>query len=260
LQRRRYFRDQEIISLKSEVILRTYASRTNQLPRLAMVALLSVVLIFHGPITTARADIFGDFAGLVTDPLKLGRLSDRLQQTVMDALAQVQQLLGRANDIAEQRLNQVKDIVEFAIQGGEAVEAKAFADLQKLESQIMADLNRVIFRARCAAVVTLNGSLQNAIAQALETLAASQPSLTIIGLPIGRLHLKNVTIPEPDKAYFQAYHGRLKTLDSLVNDNTNAYEMLSTYAFPYPAKAGCATVAGSRRTRLAPPGKMPVFS
>jgi hypothetical protein len=29
---------------------------------------------------------------------------------------------------------------------------------------------------------------------------------------------------------------------------------------PYPASAGCATAAGSRRTRLAPPGKMPVFS
>jgi len=29
---------------------------------------------------------------------------------------------------------------------------------------------------------------------------------------------------------------------------------------PYPARAGCATAAGSRRTRWAPPGRVPVFS
>jgi hypothetical protein len=29
---------------------------------------------------------------------------------------------------------------------------------------------------------------------------------------------------------------------------------------PYPASAGCATAAGSRRTRLAPPGRVPVLS
>jgi hypothetical protein len=30
--------------------------------------------------------------------------------------------------------------------------------------------------------------------------------------------------------------------------------------YPYPAKAGGTTAAGSRRTRLAPPGGVPVFS
>ena len=29
---------------------------------------------------------------------------------------------------------------------------------------------------------------------------------------------------------------------------------------PYQASAGCATAAGSRRTRLAPPGRVPVLS
>lgn len=66
---------------------------------------LSLALIPYGP---ARANIFDDFEGMVTDPLKLGHLSDRLQQTVLDALAQLQQLLGRANDIAKQRLDQIQ--------------------------------------------------------------------------------------------------------------------------------------------------------
>ena len=30
--------------------------------------------------------------------------------------------------------------------------------------------------------------------------------------------------------------------------------------YPYQARAGCATSAGSRRTRLAPPGMLPVLS
>ena len=69
---------------------------------------------------------------MATDPLKLAHLSDRLQQTIMDALAQLQPLLGQANAIAEQRLNQIQAIVTFAIQGGAAVEAKAYSDMLSL--------------------------------------------------------------------------------------------------------------------------------
>jgi hypothetical protein len=198
--------------------------------RLVITTLLYIGLIFQSYIPPAHANIFDDFEGIATDPLKLGHLSDRIQQTLMDALAQLQPLLDQANEIAEQRLDQLKGIVEFAIQGGEAVEAKAFADLQNFESQLMVDVNRVIFRARCAAVVTLDGTIQNALAQALENIAKSQPSLTIIGITIAKLHLKKVTIPNPDTAYFQAKQETLQTLEQRVTDKTNAYDILSTYA------------------------------
>ena len=35
---------------------------------------------------------------------------------------------------------------------------------------------------------------------------------------------------------------------------------IALIASPYQASAGCATAAGSRRTRLAPPGRVPVLS
>ena len=35
--------------------------------------------------------------------------------------------------------------------------------------------------------------------------------------------------------------------------------VVSTH-YPYPVRAGCATAAGNRRTRLAPPARVPVFS
>jgi hypothetical protein len=51
-------------------------------------------------------------------------------------------------------------------------------------------------------------------------------------------------------------------LDLLEKDEvkTKRPSMWNIVFSPYPASAGCATAAGSRRTRLAPPGKMPVFS
>jgi hypothetical protein len=211
------------------ILLRT-ESCVARIARALITAFLCVSLVFGSTILPAHADIFDTFEGVATDPLKLAHLSDRLQQTVQDALAQAQLLLSYANDVAEQRLTQIRGIVEFAIEGGETVEAKAFADLQKLELQLMADLNQFIFRARCAAVVVLNGTIQNAIAQALETLAKSQPSLRIIGIPIGRLHLRKVTIDNPNTAYFTAKREVLTALDHRVTDKTNAYEILSTYA------------------------------
>jgi hypothetical protein len=51
---------------------------------------------------------------------------------------------------------------------------------------------------------------------------------------------------------------RIYRVDSngLVTDHSG----IGFVSYPYPARAGCATVAGSRRTRLAPPGMVPVLS
>jgi hypothetical protein len=53
----------------------------------------------------------------------------------------------------------------------------------------------------------------------------------------------------------------MKSEIDLANSKVIALQAhLGSPPSPYPASAGCATAAGSRRTRLAPPGKMPVFS
>jgi len=50
---------------------------------------------------------------------------------------------------------------------------------------------------------------------------------------------------------------RLIVLCYLIHELRDILEMA---LYPYPVRAGSATVAGSRRTRLAPPGREPVFS
>jgi integrase len=47
----------------------------------------------------------------------------------------------------------------------------------------------------------------------------------------------------------------LKRIQTLMG-----HRSIQTTLSPYPARAGCATAVGRRRTRLAPPGRVPVFS
>ena len=77
----------------------------------------------------------------------------------------------------------------------------------------MTDVDQIIFRARCAAITTLNGTMQDAIAKALETIAQTQPTLTIGHFTVARLHLKQVDISAPDNIYFAAKREKLDTLD-----------------------------------------------
>jgi hypothetical protein len=55
---------------------------------------------------------------------------------------------------------------------------------------------------------------------------------------------------------------RIRDIDAGIKDAVAVFEQLpaNLAESPYPAGAGCATAAGSRRTRLAPPGRVPVFS
>jgi hypothetical protein len=190
---------------------------------------LAIILMLNS-LTPARANVFDDLWGMATDPLKLGHLSDNFRQTVLDALTQLGPLLGRADAIAQQRLLQIQEIVAFAIAGGAAVEAKANADMLALESKIMEDVDKEIFRVRCAAITTLNGTVQDAIVQALENLANSQPTLTILGIPIAQLHLKQVIIPSPDDAYFAAKAETLTELEKRVTESSSADDIFKTYA------------------------------
>src|SRR3954447_2006505 len=59
-------------------------------------------------VRAAQANILRDLAEIATDPLKFGQLSDRLQQTTKDALAQIDEMIGKSDDIARQRLDQVR--------------------------------------------------------------------------------------------------------------------------------------------------------
>jgi hypothetical protein len=145
----------------------------------------------------AKANFFSDLAGIATDPLKLGKLVDGVERS----LIQIEQLEKQGDAIAQQRLEQLKDIVAFAIQGGQTVVDQAAAKLANLEDQIDNDAKQLIYRAECAAVVALNDQFQHAIVEATQNIGKASPTITIFGIPIIKFRTSKVTIDNPDQAY-----------------------------------------------------------
>jgi len=139
-------------------------------------------------------------------------------------------LIGKTNEMANERIADLRSILDEALAGGGTFEAKTFDDLNKLEAKIMADVDKEIFIARCAAITTLNGTAQEAIAKALAHIGESEPTLTIFGIPIFRLRFHKVDIDHPDEAYFAAKSRVLTTLEKDITDTTNAYKIISAYA------------------------------
>lgn len=191
----------------------------------AMVAIQSAALP-----TIVKASVFSDFAGIFTDPLKLAHLSDKVRETALDVLAGVQPLLGRADEMAKERTTDLHRILEDTLAGGAAIEAKTIDDLNKLEAKIMADVDKEIFRTKCAAITILNGTAQEAIAKALAHIGDSNPTVVMGPIPLFRLRFHKVNIDDPDKEYFATKSQLLHTLDTDVNDTTNAYKIISAYA------------------------------
>jgi hypothetical protein len=102
-------------------------------------------------------------------------------------------------EIAKERIADLRSILEDALAGGGTLEGKTFDDLNKLEAKIMADVDKKIFIARCAAITTLNGTAQEAIAKALAHIGESDPTVTFIGIPLFHLRFRKVDIDHPDE-------------------------------------------------------------
>jgi hypothetical protein len=156
------------------------AKPLRELARLLFLIIVSCSLILSPYVPIARANVFNELGGVVTDPLKLGHLSDRLQQTVMEALAQLNSLAQVANNLVKQRLDQIKEIIDFALKGGTAVEAQAYQEMVDLESKIMLDVKQLILEAKCAVTTTANGTLQEALTEALKKVAEAQPTIYFV--------------------------------------------------------------------------------
>ena len=197
---------------------------TRALPRAFIIA-----VVLGLATSVARANFFDDLAGIATDPLKLNASSVRLSDSIQRALVQIDALEVHGDSIAQQRLDQVRSIVAFALQGGQAVENEAFNKMSSLENQINGDASRLIYQAKCATIVALNGQLQQAIVDATANLSKSDPSIHLFGIKLLDLEFKKVTIENPDQAYFATKQAVLTRLNSSQKDGSQAYEILSTY-------------------------------
>jgi hypothetical protein len=197
--------------------------------RLRYLTTVSIVLLLSALGSSAKADVFGDLARIATDPLKLDSSSERVKEATENIMSQIPGLLDQANSIGQQRLAQLQTILNTTVAGGISLEDHAFAQLTTLEKQVNSDAINFLYRAHCAALVTLQQDVQKAAVTAVQNLSKEKPTLTLFGVRIASLTADQVSISEPDQTYVQTRDLVISHLNSDITETSNAYEIVSAY-------------------------------
>lgn len=205
--------------------------------KLCLIGTLVLPGVFAPP--PARANVFGDAWGIVTDPLKLGKASDNLLQSVERIqlmLNQVGQLEATANVDLANRISQVQQLVDGVISAVDRnvanlrdIVAQAEVQMASLEQIVYLDAQSILDKVQCVAQNIATIQVQEAVANAVAALHDSDPSITFLGIKIINLKTRNVVITDPDQAYISVRDGYLKKLAAL-GAGDDAYTIVSTYA------------------------------
>jgi hypothetical protein len=167
-----------------------------------------------------------DLLSVVTDPVGLSRSSKELSDSLNRTMLQLQALEQNTNYDVAARLEQIRSIIREATSGAIA---GAEAAMLTLEAKVDTDAVDLLYRAQCAAEVALMDQMHRAFVQFLNDLRQADPSINILGIKIVTDALNPITITDPDKAYISSRDAALAALDKNVKDDTNAYDILSTY-------------------------------
>lgn len=174
--------------------------------------------------------------GFLSDPLKLDSSSKRISASLDRSLRQLAAIQDETDADVREYLEQIEEIVRSfnsEIRAGIAdidqIVAKAISKAEQLEQQIYKDAVKLIWRAQCAAEVTLTDSLQRGLADAINSIRRADPSFKILGVPIGRAEVKPVDVPDPDLAYRAIKRKYLERLNK-VDEFDDPYVFISTYS------------------------------
>ena len=174
-------------------------------------------------------NIFSDIWGVVTDPLKLRASSSTLSDSVNRSLFQLSGMESVVNSHVQERLLQIREIITSAIDGEAKVVNEAIDRMAALEVQINKDAVSLIYRTQCFTEVALLDQARRAFEKILEDISLSEPGIEIFGYKFVKYSSKKVIIENPDVAYNEAKKVILEKLAKSVTNQSNAYEILSTY-------------------------------
>jgi hypothetical protein len=194
--------------------------------RLAVVALSSYVASSSPGLS---GNFFQDAWGVITDPLKLQQSSSTLSDSLQRSLIQLSTLEAQGNYDAQQRLEQIRSIVQDVIGGTAVTISLETAKMLELEAAINADAVKLIYRAECASEVVVMNQLQRGFAQLMANLQKADPSIRLVGIRVIDLTANNIVIDDPDQAYISTKSTLLAQLQKDVADDSKAYEILSAY-------------------------------
>lgn len=141
-------------------------------------------LLLLAPISSSAQ--LGAAIAVVGGSVAVDRAGKELRETIDRAEAAANALLGRADDIAKKRLEQVDQILKTTVAGlinaSEAaalnVLAQAKKDADDLERTILSDVRKVIWETECAGKRLVIGDLGVALGSLGDMLGANQIQLT----------------------------------------------------------------------------------
>jgi hypothetical protein len=187
----------------------------------------------------AKADVIGDLSGIVSDPLKLGNASSDILESVKRIQLMLNQVgsieattnVDLANSIAQVKdvVNEVVTAVDQNVANLSQVISQAETKMAALEQTIYIDAQSLLNQAQCVAHNITTTDVQEAIADAVASLQASDPTVKILGIRVVSIKLKQVQIIDPDQAYISIRDAYKKKLAAL-GPTDSAYTIISTYA------------------------------
>jgi len=208
--------------------------------RLCIAGTLALNSVVIPPLVSpARADVLGDIGGILTDPLKLGKASQNILESVQRLqlmLNQIGSLEATTNSDLADRILQVKDVVDEVIAAVDRnvanlsqIIAQAEMQIASLEQTIYLDAQSILDKVQCVAQNIATIQVQEAVANAVSALSDADPSIRFLGIKIIDLKARKVQITDPDQAYISIREGYLKRLSAL-RPTDSAYTIVSTYA------------------------------
>jgi hypothetical protein len=162
------------------------------------------------------------------DLLGINSASETLAASLERTMIELQKLEGVANSHVEQRLVQIRSIVNDAMTGAQATIDLATARMLTLEGQVNSDAVNLIYQVQCATNNVLNEQLQRAFANLILTLKKADPTLTILGYRIVNVETNEVIIDNANDAYVTTKAAAVTALKRM-DDKTDAYRIVFTY-------------------------------
>lgn len=177
-----------------------------------------------------------DVWGVVTDPLKLGKASSELSDTVDRTLSGLRELETKTNKDVTDRIEKLRAIVTDVLDAVDKRSAelqqtvdRALRSAKEIEQQTYRDAIDLIYRAQCTVEVFTSDQLQRAISQSIESIRQSNPGITFLGIKFAGIGVKSITITDPDQAYISTKKYYLSKLKVLKDDDP-AIGILSVYS------------------------------
>lgn len=183
--------------------------------------------------TPAKADFLDFIAG------------DTIEDTTnrVDSLLQKysNRLLGKTDEYVLRLENLVADTLKDGFDRTDSLRKKVLLDLQQLESDIVADLQKLVFEAECAALRTAKEAPKDAIKTSIQEIKTANPSLDIKIFDRWRIVSGELNIPDdpsgsysinPDVAYYLFKKDLIKDLEEKYKgpnaESMSAYPIYST--------------------------------